>query len=196
MSNHQLKHDPFSAWIVPLVVAGLLSACGGGDRETAGGAGAAGDAPAPPPPATESPPAGTAQDPGDTAAARGGDTSSQAPSGAAAAPPPAASGGGGGPDDPKLIALGDSIYHGRAGGGTCYACHGQNGEGSAVGANLNDGEWLHSDGSYDAIVKTIQTGVAQPKQAPAPMPPMGGSSLTPDQVKAVGAYVYSLSHKG
>jgi hypothetical protein len=28
------------------------------------------------------------------------------------------------------------------------------------------------------------------------MPPMGGASLTPDQVKAVAAYVYSLSHKG
>jgi cytochrome c5 len=27
------------------------------------------------------------------------------------------------------------------------------------------------------------------------MPPKGGSSITDDQVKAVAAYVYSLSHK-
>jgi hypothetical protein len=27
------------------------------------------------------------------------------------------------------------------------------------------------------------------------MLPMGGSALTPDQVRAVSAYVYSLSHK-
>lgn len=26
------------------------------------------------------------------------------------------------------------------------------------------------------------------------MPPMGGASLKPDQVKAVAAYVYTLSH--
>jgi mono/diheme cytochrome c family protein len=114
----------------------------------------------------------------------------------AAASSGAAGGSGGGPDDPKLIALGDSVYHGQAWGGTCFACHGQDGKGSAVGADLTDAEWLHSDGSYEAIVKTIQAGVPKPTKAPAPMPPMGGASLTPDQVKAVAAYVYSLSHGG
>jgi mono/diheme cytochrome c family protein len=114
----------------------------------------------------------------------------------AAASPGAAGGSGGGPDDPKLIALGDSVYHGQAGGGTCFACHGQDGQGSAVGADLTEADWLHSDGSYEAIVKTIQAGVPKPPKAPAPMPPMGGASLTPDQVKAVAAYVYSLSHGG
>jgi hypothetical protein len=28
-----------------------------------------------------------------------------------------------------------------------------------------------------------------------PMPPRGGSSITDEEVKAVAAYVYSLSHK-
>ena len=45
-------------------------------------------------------------------------------------------------------------------------------------------------------MKTIQTGVPTPKKAPAPMPPMGGASLTPEQVRAVAAYEYSLSHGG
>jgi hypothetical protein len=36
--------------------------------------------------------------------------------------------------------------------------------------------------------------VPYPKQHAAPMPPMGGASLTPQQVCAVAAYVYSLGH--
>ena len=105
---------------------------------------------------------------------------------------PAPAAGGGGEATPKLIALGDSIFHGQVGGATCYACHGQDAKGSAVGPNLTDGEWLNTDGSLEGITKTVQTGVPAPKKAPAPMPPMGGASLTPDQVRAVAAYVHSL----
>ena len=69
------------------------------------------------------------------------------------------------------------------------------GEGS-LGPDLTDAEWLHSDGSLPAITKTIQTGVPTPKKAPAPMPPMGGAALSPEQVRTVAAYVHSLSHGG
>ena len=90
------------------------------------------------------------------------------------------------------ITQGDSIFHGK---GNCYACHGANAQG-AVGPNLTDAEWLHSDGSYDAIVKQITTGVPQAEsKSGIMMPPKGGSTITDDQVKAVAAYVYSLSHK-
>ena len=34
----------------------------------------------------------------------------------------------------------------------------------------------------------------KPKKFQTPMPPMGGSRLSEDQVQAVAAYVYSLSH--
>jgi mono/diheme cytochrome c family protein len=88
--------------------------------------------------------------------------------------------------------LGDSVFHGQAGGGTCYVCHGQDGKGSGVGPNLTDAEWLNTDGTLAGITTIVQNGVPQPKQAPAPMPPMGGASLSPDQVKAVAAYVHSL----
>ena len=57
-------------------------------------------------------------------------------------------------------------------------------------------EWLNGDGSLAFIEHTVTTGVPQPKSHPAPMPPMGGASLSPEQIKAVAAYVYSLSHKG
>ncbi len=93
---------------------------------------------------------------------------------------------------PAEIAQGDSIFHGP---GNCYACHGANAQG-AVGPNLTDAEWIHSDGSYDAIVKQVTTGVPQSEsKSGIPMPPKGGSTITDDQVKAVAASVYSLSHK-
>ena len=93
---------------------------------------------------------------------------------------------------PSAIAKGDSIFHKS---GLCYACHGSNAQG-AVGPNLTDAEWLHSDGSYDAIVKTVTSGVpAEKAKKGVPMPPKGGSSISDEDVKAVAAYVYSLSHK-
>ncbi|MGN6393779.1 MAG: c-type cytochrome [Gemmatimonadales bacterium] len=93
---------------------------------------------------------------------------------------------------PAMIAQGDSIFHGK---GNCYACHGSNAEG-AVGPNLTDAEWIHSDGSYEAIVKQVTTGVPQAEsKSGIVMPPKGGSTITDDEVKAVAAYVYSLSHK-
>ena len=93
---------------------------------------------------------------------------------------------------PAAIAQGDSIFHKD---GMCYACHGSNAQG-AVGPNLTDAEWLHGDGSYDMIVATVTSGVPADKAKKGiAMPPKGGSSITDDQVKAVAAYVYSLSHK-
>ncbi|HET7470628.1 MAG TPA: c-type cytochrome [Gemmatimonadales bacterium] len=109
----------------------------------------------------------------------------------AAAAQPSAGGNG----TPQQIALGDSIFHGQVGGGTCSACHGQDAKGTAVAPDLTDSQWLNGDGSYQFIVNTITNGVPKPKQHPAPMPPKGGAPLTDDQVKAVAAYEYSLSHK-
>jgi mono/diheme cytochrome c family protein len=60
---------------------------------------------------------------------------------------------------------------------------------------LTGKSWLWSDGSYAGIKKTIINGVSQPKKYRSPMPPMGGAQLTPDQVSAVAAYVWSLSHR-
>jgi cbb3-type cytochrome c oxidase subunit III len=94
--------------------------------------------------------------------------------------------------DPALIAKGDTIFHKS---GMCYACHGTNAEGT-VGPNLTDAEWLHGDGSYEMIVATVTAGIpAEKAKKGIPMPPKGGSSITDEDVKAVAAYVYSLSHK-
>ena len=80
-----------------------------------------------------------------------------------------------------------------AGDGICMTCHGEAGAGTPVGPTLADGEWLNIDGSYEAIVELVMTGVAQPKQHPVPMLPRGGTEITDDQVKAVAAYVWTLA---
>jgi cbb3-type cytochrome c oxidase subunit III len=86
---------------------------------------------------------------------------------------------------------GKGIFTGK---GLCHVCHGADGKGTALAPNLTDDKWLHSDGSLENIVKTITTGVTQPKEHPAPMAPMGGAQLTEAEVQAVARYVYALSH--
>jgi mono/diheme cytochrome c family protein len=93
-----------------------------------------------------------------------------------------------------MVVLGDRIYHGQVGGATCTGCHGANGAGTPLGPDLTDTKWLWSDGGFTGIAKTITDGVPQPKEYRSPMPPMGGAQLTPDQVSAVAAYIWGLSH--
>jgi mono/diheme cytochrome c family protein len=87
---------------------------------------------------------------------------------------------------------GQQLY---AGGGNCFSCHGMDASGGALGPNLRDGDWLHSDGSIDGIAGTIQSGVAQPIQYPVGMPAMGGAQLTPEQVRQIAAYLYTLGQQ-
>ena len=73
--------------------------------------------------------------------------------------------------DQALVDRGREAFNGAGG---CTACHGSDATGSALAA-------------------VIRTGVPEPKQYSAPMPPKGGASLSDAQVCAVAAYVYSLS---
>jgi glucose/arabinose dehydrogenase/mono/diheme cytochrome c family protein len=97
---------------------------------------------------------------------------------------------------PAMVALGDSIYHGLAAGGTCAGCHGTDAKGTPLAPDLTASKWLWGDGSYASIVKTIRQGVAKPKEHTGVMPPMGGAQLSPAQLAAVGAYIFALSHPG
>jgi glucose/arabinose dehydrogenase len=94
---------------------------------------------------------------------------------------------------PEMVALGNRIYHGEIAGAACTGCHGDDGKGTPLGPDLTAGQWLWGDGSYGAIAATITQGVAEPKRHRAPMPPMGGAALTPQQVSALAAYVWGLS---
>ena len=91
----------------------------------------------------------------------------------------------------EMVAAGEQVF---SGAGFCFTCHGANGGGTPLAPALNDGDWLHIDGSYDEILRIVHEGEQQPAQYPAAMPPMGGAQLTEQQIREVAAYVYTLSH--
>jgi glucose/arabinose dehydrogenase/mono/diheme cytochrome c family protein len=95
----------------------------------------------------------------------------------------------------QMVELGNRIYQGQVGGAGCTGCHGDSGQGTPLGPALDGKKWLWSEGSYAGIKKTIRDGVSQPKQYRSPMPQMGGAQLTPGQLSAVAAYVWSISHQ-
>ncbi len=92
-----------------------------------------------------------------------------------------------------MVAEGQTVYMGA---GLCAACHGMDGSG-AVGPDLTDGEWLTGGGTYPELIDQITNGVAADEiknSMGAIMLPKGGSAITDDQVKAVAAYVWTLSN--
>src|SRR5215831_8943092 len=136
----------------------------------------------------------------------GGGAASSAPAPAAASPasrptamPAAPAASASAAVTPAMITLGDSLYHAAS----CRRCHGPDAKGAQNGPNLTGPTFLHikGTGSYQDFVNVIMSGVPadsiKDKSHTLPMRPKGGGQtpLTDDQVKAVAAYVYSLSHK-
>lgn len=95
----------------------------------------------------------------------------------------------------EMVARGEAVYEGV---GFCYTCHGAEGRGVAgLGADLTDGAWRHTDGSYEGIAARVRAGVtAEASDVGVPMPPRGGGRLSDEQVRAVAAYVWVLSRRG
>jgi glucose/arabinose dehydrogenase/cytochrome c5 len=104
-----------------------------------------------------------------------------APAGAAPVPPGATA---------EQVAKGGDLFR----GGTCSACHGPDAKGTALAPDLTSGTWMWSDGSLQGLKDTIQKGVAAPKKYRSAMPPMGGADLSPDDLSAIAAYVWSVGH--
>lgn len=73
---------------------------------------------------------------------------------------------------------------------TCAACHGPDGTGNKLlgSANLTDDIWLYH-GGREGVRETLMNGRG------GVMPAWDGT-LSPDEIRVVAAYVYSLSHKG
>ena len=91
------------------------------------------------------------------------------------------------------LALGKRLYDGA---GNCAFCHGAAGVGTSRGSDLTDDVWRHGDGGYLSIVEQIVHGVGHPTGGPVtPMPSRGMGTLTYTQMRAVAAYVWSLSHR-
>lgn len=163
------------AGVAGLALVVAAGACGGGGDNGAGNSAAAG--------------ATTAAAPAPAA----GGSAAAAPAAGASAPAPGALPAGA---TAQMVALGDSIFHGQAAGGTCFTCHGPDAAGTPLAPNLTDATWATGDGSYSFIQQRVNTGMPNPTPPySAPMPPKGGANLNDAQVKAVAAYVYSISHK-
>jgi mono/diheme cytochrome c family protein len=89
-----------------------------------------------------------------------------------------------------MVAQGMTVFQGQ---GACFTCHGATGEGTQIAPNLNDDEWLNVDGSYEQLLDLIDTGVRETKEFPGMMMPRGGSRISDEDLRAVAAYVWSLS---
>lgn len=94
---------------------------------------------------------------------------------------------------PQMVTEGEKLFKGP---GLCTACHGTDAKGLPnLGPDLTDKQWLHSKGTYQEIVKQILDGVPANKSTTGLiMPPKGGAALSDEQVKAIAAYVWKLSH--
>lgn len=66
----------------------------------------------------------------------------------------------------------------------CVACHGQNGEGNAVGPNLTDQYWLHG-GDIKDVFTTIKYGVSGKGMK-------AWSDFSPSELAEVASYILSL----
>jgi mono/diheme cytochrome c family protein len=95
------------------------------------------------------------------------------------------------------VTLGDSLFN----TGSCQRCHGKGGIGAANAPALDGKKWVQlKTGSYDEIVTIITDGVPQaaikdPKHRFNMRARGGPMNLTDPQVKAVAAYVWTLTHK-
>lgn len=90
----------------------------------------------------------------------------------------------------EMVDRGRVVFQGP---GLCIACHGPAAKGG-IGPDLTDTVWMHGDGSFDALVKVIASGVSlEVSETGQLMPPRGGSSINDDDVRAVAAFVWTLS---
>ena len=95
----------------------------------------------------------------------------------------------------ELIARGKELFHKDA----CNLCHGDDGSGGGMAPDLTDDEWLHIEGSFDEIRRTVWYGVSEDQMKddshPFAMDPGGGLDLDGDTLDAVAAYAWSLTQK-
>jgi mono/diheme cytochrome c family protein len=91
----------------------------------------------------------------------------------------------------QMVEQGRGIFHSR---GRCFQCHGKNGTGTFFAPALKGERHIHlQTASYQEIMDLIRSGVPRPKRYLTAMPPLGGASLTNNEVRAVAAYVFTLA---
>jgi mono/diheme cytochrome c family protein len=92
----------------------------------------------------------------------------------------------------SAIAWGRELFHGSA---RCAGCHGAGGRGTDRGPNITGAIWLHGPGTYESLIEQVKHGVpASRSYTGEGMPPRGMVRMPDDAVRAVAAYVWSISH--
>ncbi len=92
----------------------------------------------------------------------------------------------------SAIAWGNALFHGSAG---CAGCHGEGGRGGDRGPNITGALWLHGPGTYESLIEWVKHGVpASRTYTGEAMPARGGMPMNDEDVKAVAAYVWAISH--
>jgi len=93
----------------------------------------------------------------------------------------------------SAVARGERIFHGPA---NCASCHGEGGRGTDIGPDLSDDDWIRGAGTYDEIAAQVMHGVPRNEsRTDTPMPMRGWTGLDDDEVRAVAAYVWTLSKR-
>lgn len=87
----------------------------------------------------------------------------------------------------EQIVHGDRVFHGEAANGQCSVCHGIDGKGTPNGNDLTAGMFVWSDGSVKELKRTVLHNMS--------VAPRMDGDLTPDDVDAVSAYVWAISHR-
>jgi mono/diheme cytochrome c family protein len=92
---------------------------------------------------------------------------------------------------PALVRAGAEIY---AGQGHCARCHGERGQGTEEGPPLTAGQWKLGSGDYDWLIHiTRHSGIAAWGRDGDPVPMRGPTLLSDEEVRAVAAYVWTIS---
>jgi len=92
----------------------------------------------------------------------------------------------------SAIAWGESLFRGPA---NCSRCHGDRGRGTGYGPDLADAIWWHGPGTFEWLVREVTHGI--PEQLTVTgglMPARGWAPMNEDDVRAVAAYVWAISH--
>jgi len=92
----------------------------------------------------------------------------------------------------SAIAWGRDLFHGSA---KCSSCHGEVGRGTERGPNITGAIWLHGPGTYESLIEQVKHGVpASRSYTGEGMPPQSSAPMSEAAVRAVAAYVWSISH--
>ena len=87
---------------------------------------------------------------------------------------------------------GESVFYGLVGNGTCSRCHDGRVASGETTISLQNSTWVRS-ASFAAVVHYIAHGRRDPRQDTPGRSHPGGDALTGEQVRAVAAYLKSVS---